>query len=155
MPKVIRKKGTGYDKLRNTLGNMPTMKVGFFDTKYPKKKGQKGPAVPVAYVAAIHEFGSPKNNIPPRSFMRTTAIEQAGAWRKAAREIFKPVMLGNATSAEALDKLGFIVEGDIAAKITQISSPPLKQATIDRKGDSKPLVETGLLLQSVTHQVDA
>lgn len=159
MARFKRKKDGKYQKLKRFLSQEPNVKVGFFNTRYAD-------GTPVAYVAAIQEFGSTRNNIPPRSFMRTTATEKADAWAKAAKSIFRPVMVGSADMAEALDKLGFIIEGDIAEKITQISTPPLKQSTIRAKASKlasgggtgsldKPLVETGLLLQSVTHQVDS
>ena len=158
MAKFTRKKENTYNKVRRFLSDNETLKVGFFDTRY-----QDG--TPVAYVASIHEFGSPSNNIPPRSFMRSTATEKADAWAKAAAQIFRPAMLGSGSMTDALDMLGFIVEGDIAEKITQISAPALKESTIRAKRSKradggttgslgKPLVETGLMLQSVTHQVN-
>ena len=49
------------------------LRVGWFDTA----RYQDG--TPVAYVAAIQEFGH--GAIPPRPFMRPTIAQQRQAWR--------------------------------------------------------------------------
>ena len=148
---------TDLKKLGQFLKNDASVKVGYFNTRY-----QDG--TPVAYVASIQEFGSPKNNIPPRSFMRSTATEKAGEWRDKMAAIFRQQMTSTGSIGASLDLIGFVIEGDIAEKITQISTPPLKASTVAAKARKladgggtgsldKPLVESGLLLNSVTHEV--
>jgi hypothetical protein len=158
--KVQRKAGPGAEQLRVMLAGLSdkVARVGFF----PSSKYEDG--TPVAYVAAIQEFGSPTEGIPPRSFMRTTAEAQRGAWQSTARQGARAVTKGNATGMQVLDVLGQQAAGDIRKSISRIASPPLKQATIDarlrKRADKttlgkldKPLVDTGTLLNAVTSEV--
>lgn len=137
------------------------LQVGFFPSaKYPDDK-----ATPVAYVAAIHEFGSPARGIPPRPFFRPTIADRKKAWGSAIEYFAKRILAGESTAEQSLDSLGLAVAGDIKKTISKIKTPPLSPKTIKAKrrklaaqgGDAgnltKPLVETGLLLASITHEV--
>ena len=42
----------------------------------------------------------------------------------------------------------------IKETISKITAPPLKPATIKRKGSAKPLIDTGLMLASVQNAVN-
>jgi hypothetical protein len=53
----------------------------------------------------------------------------------------------------ALDRLGAKFVGDIQRRIKAHIPPPLQQSTIDRKGSSTPLIDTGVLWSSITHEV--
>lgn len=125
--KVQRKAGPGAEQLRVMLAGLSdkVARVGFF----PSSKYEDG--TPVAYVAAIQEFGSPTEGIPPRSFMRTTAEAQRGAWQATARQGAQAVVKGNATGEQVLDTLGQLAAGDIRKAISDLTSPPLSQITIE------------------------
>ena len=126
--RVIRKKGAGYDRLQALVTESQDYvgKVGWLESA----KYEDG--TPVAYVAAIQEFGSPKNNIPSRSFMRTTISEQRNKWMELAKSGAKAVVAGNETVRSVVEKIGFQAQGDIGAKISSISSPVLKQVNCRR-----------------------
>lgn len=104
----------------------------------------------VAEVAAIHEFGAPGANIPRRSFI--------GAWfdengRKLVENSNKDVaryLKGDMPKEQVLARAGSQAVGSIQAKIAQGIPPPLKKETIDRKGSSIPLIDTGQLRTSIT-----
>ena len=55
---------------------------------------------------------------------------------------------------DVLDLVGRVAAADIQTKISSIYSPPLSPITIRRKGSSKPLIETGLMLASVSNAVN-
>lgn len=133
-------------------------RVGWF----PSAKYTDG--TPVAYVAAIQEYGVPAKNIPSRSFMRTTIAEKQKKWTKTIESGSKAVLRGVATVDEVLEGVAMQAEGDIAKKITQIYTPPLKPATIAarlrRRADkktigslTKPLIDTGIMLNTLSHEV--
>lgn len=64
------------ERLRLTLEGLAKaqVKVGFFpQAKYPD-------GTPVAYAATVQEFGSPKGKIPPRPFMRPTVDAKQKEW---------------------------------------------------------------------------
>lgn len=135
-------------------------RVGWFETAhYPN-------GVPVALVAAVQEYGWPEHNIPPRLGMRATAERLQGAWAQIARDNAKLVIAGKMTAREAMDLLGQKAAGNVRKNITEVTSPPLKVATVKARlagrnqGNyvmltiAKPLVRTGHLLNTLTNTVD-
>lgn len=159
---TFKRQGIGIEKLEQALKNISglTTKVGWF----PGAKYADG--TPVAYVATIQEYGSPMNNIPPRSFMRTTIAEKENEWAKLARSGAKAIIAGNASPIMVMEGLGLAASGDIKKKISEISSPALKDETIANrkrkltKGNkvgalTKPLVETSLMISSLTSTVES
>lgn len=160
--KVIRTSHNGgLDGLRVALQDLEgvTGKVGWFkDAKYED-------GTPVAYVAAIQEFGSPGNNIPPRSFMRSTQSDKINEWRQAAAGASRQVLNNKMQAVQAMELIGMKAEGDIREKISQIDSPALRPATIKarqrryaEKGGvgnlTKPLVDTGRMITSLTSKAE-
>lgn len=155
-----------------------TGKVGWFESAvYPD-------GTPVAYVAAINELGSPANNIPSRSFMRSTAMEQDQEWRKVAAIVSARVLEGKMSPQQAMEALCQQAEGDIRDKIDSITAPPLskitlgarlyrkqgkkvtgatigeiarklQEGTLDVSGVSdKPLIDSTLMITALTSKVE-
>lgn len=152
---VKRTPGPGAKRLQNILHGISkdcSAKVGFFPSaKYPD-------GTPVAYVAAIQEFGH--GPIPPRPFMRTTIDNDQNSWRSLLKTQMQTLANGK-TVKQVLTILASTVEGGIAKSITKVTDPPLKQSTIDRRFHSKkgsvstkPLVDTRLMFDSVTSVVE-
>lgn len=132
------------------------LKVGWFDTsKYAD-------GTPVAYVAVVQEMGDPKSGIPSRPFMRPTAKTKKEEWKKTLAAGSRKVVRGELDTVTMLDSFGGVAAGDIATAISKVDSPPLAASTIaarKRKRKSpgvsvKPLVDTGLMIQSVSRQVE-
>lgn len=160
MGKAIRKRelsmrlAVAAQELNNVQG-----KAGFFESaKYPD-------GTPVAYVAAIQEFGYAEGGIPPRSFMRTTANEQGKHWTEAFSKGAKAIVRGTFSPKQVMDAVGQLAAGDIRKKISEIQSPPLEAATVAarrrryaNKGATgnltKPLVDTAIMVNSVTNIVE-
>ena len=100
------------------------LKAGFFESaRYDE-------GTPVAYVAAIQEFGSPKRNIPPRSFFRSTIAEKSGEWARLVEDGLQAVINGELSMQDLLDTLGLRVAGQVRAKIGSITEPPLSPITL-------------------------
>lgn len=102
--------------------------------------------------------------IPARPFMRPAVADNRAEWRKKLGDRAKDVLQGDAPPDHMLDQFGLAVSGDIRKAITKVISPPLSPKTIKRKmrklkgkrgpgSVTKPLVDTGLMLSSVTHEV--
>jgi len=109
---------------------------------------------PVAYVATIQEFGAPEVNIPPRPFMRPTVKANKHEWTKIIASRIPKVVMGKMTAFDVLDLVGISAAADIQVTISKVDSPPNSPATIKRKGSSKPLVDTGLMVASVQNAVN-
>lgn len=153
----------GIKKIQQNLKGANSVKVGFFETsRYPD-------GTPVAYVAAINEFGYPEGNIPSRSFMRSTTQAKQGSWReKVIAPFAKKILNGAATVTHLAERLGMVASTDMQKKISEITTPALAESTIEArkarftskspkkklpKTIEKPLVETGQMLGALTYVV--
>jgi phage gpG-like protein len=111
-------------------------------------------AVPMAMVAAVHEFGCPEKNIPERSFLRGGIRRGAPKFQRLNAANLRAIVLGGKTVAEALGQLGAVAAGEVKREFTAGTFAPNKPATIARKGSSRPLIDTGSLRQSITWQLE-
>lgn len=160
--KVTRKAGK-IEALRETIQALDAGvgRVGWF----PSAKYEKGQ--PVAGVAFVQEHGSTKRGIPPRPFMRPTATEKRTEWAKTVGQLTKAAAQGKLAPENIMPALTMAAEGHVRATITKISAPPLAEATVEarkrRRADggkgakasiAKPLVDTGILLNTLTSEVE-
>lgn len=161
MAKIVRTKGPGAERLKVALDGLGNKvgKVGWFETA----KYEDG--TPVAYVAAIHEFGYAPGRIPPRPHTRPTISREKENWKALFNSGAKAIMNGSQTTESVLDAVGQRAAGDIAKTISQIHDPILKKNTIKarlrKRADgktvgnlNKPLVFTQLLINSVSNTVE-
>lgn len=116
---------------------------------------------PVAVAAANNEFGDPGRGIPPRPFMRPAAAKNGAEWQGIGERLFRRAAQGGLSVRDALDLLGSRVTGDVARSIAAVTDPPLAPATVAARASrtatgqagAKPLVDTGVMLNSLTHEV--
>ncbi len=120
------------------------LRVGFLENAtYPDGK-------PVAMIAAIQEFGAPRAGIPPRPFFRNMIAKKSAEWPKAVGDL---LVQNDYDVEKVLDQAGFAIAGQLRQSIQETNSPPLAESTIARKGFSKPLIDTGHMLNSIDHEV--
>jgi type II secretory pathway component PulF len=106
--------------------------------------------VNVATVAAAHELGL---GVPLRSWLRTPIDalrpEIQKQMKKLAQQVERGLPLEN-----ALDRLGLWLVGKLQKGIAAgLPVPPLAPATVAKKGSSKPLIDTGQMRSSISHEV--
>jgi hypothetical protein len=146
MAKMTKKRtaiAVNLDKMIESADGL-ALKVGWFESnKYPD-------GTPVAGVMAVHEYGHAPQNIPPRPFLRTTLQEKRQDWAATVAKGVTAAIKGSYTIDQVLDALGGMVVGDVQVKIQSITEPPLKPATIKRKGFDKPLIQTGHAFKTIT-----
>ena len=154
--KVVRKGGT--EKLRATLADVSSKQIrtGIFpESVYPD-------GTPVAYVLAIQEWGYPQGNIPARPVMRPTAEQMKAEWGRQIAGAVRGAIDGKVRIDQAFEALGARAAGDIARAISLLTTPPLKPSTLAARQSrkktpgvsKKPLVDTGQMIQSVSHVVE-
>lgn len=125
-----------------------------------------------AWLAGIHEYGvrikvTPKMRaflhyqglhlkdstteivIPERSFLRTGHDENADRIIKQTERALGQVVAGEMSVDDMLDLYGQQMATAIKAYIRDISTPPNHPYTIEQKGSSNPLVDTGNLISSI------
>lgn len=153
----ITRNNSGSEALKKLAEQIKKSKleVGFFESaKYPD-------GTPVAYVAAIQEFGNPAGNNPSRPFFRN-AIAQHDDWKDLAGKAMAAVIEGRIELNQALNQMGLKMAADVKDSITDGSYEALKQSTLDARQSRKrtqgvaikPLIDTAQMLQSVTYTVN-
>ena len=118
---------------------------------------------PVADVAHDNEFGDPREHRPPRPFFRNAISEHEDQWIET--------MGRGLASGQPVDKvlevMGAIIAGDVKLSITQLYDPALSPVTVALRmnkeyrqsiglpvnNSTKPLVDTGTMLESVNYEV--
>lgn len=108
----------------------------------------------VAMLAAIHEFGVPEIGIPERSFIRAWFDENQAQILKILRTQFALASVGTITNTQAAQRVAIWAQASIVQRIRAHIPPPLKQATIDRKGSSTPLIASGVLVSAITARAE-
>lgn len=105
-------------------------------------------------LAAVHEFGAPAANIPERSFIRSTFVVRADELRQVCAAITRAIVSRGMDVRRGVGMLGAWGAAAVKGTITQSDiPPPLKPATIAAKDSSKPLVDTGQLLNAITWEI--
>lgn len=138
---------------KRLLGKIdPHVRVGIIGSKGGSASRD---GISMVELAAIHEFGAPNANIPERSFIRRTFHEKRKDLAKLTRELARKVYSRERLPIkDALDTLGAWGAAQVKNTITgEPIPPPLQPKTIERKGSTRPLVDTGQLLNSITWEV--
>jgi hypothetical protein len=117
----------------------------------PGKREPDG--TPLAMIGAVHEFGAPEQGIPERPWLRPAITDNREKYTALNRANLARLMTGEMTFDAALGQLGLMAQGFARQQIQNGAYAPLKPATIKRKGSSKPLIDTGNFLQSITYSI--
>jgi hypothetical protein len=117
-------------------------------------------------LAMVHEYGSRKRKIPERSFIRSTCDAKRKEHVDLIRKFQWQILLGRITAKQALTQLGEVVEKDMVQTINNGIQPDIAESTKKAKIRSlkkqrkklsgigfKPLIESGNLKGSITHEI--
>ena len=107
------------------LSKPGTVRVGFLEGSTEPD----GTSLPM--IAAIQEFGSPKNHIPPRPFMRNTIAAKSSEWPDGIAMDLKAT---NYDINKTLHRVGAKIAGQIQESIFDLYSPPLSPVTVMLRG---------------------
>lgn len=150
--RVVQKNPGWLDRLLKRYKDESVLAVG-----YPASEtgGIKYPdGTPVTLVAAVNNFGSQSRRIPARSYMEAGAqAALAGDAGKIAAELVPLLNEGKITIEEILKQMGPFAEASFKEVFTGVEWEPNAESTIEAKGSSQPLIDTGLLRNSLTHVV--
>lgn len=128
------------------------VKVGVLASNGAQQHGDSDATI--AEIAACQEFGT--ETIPERSFLRAGLHTRVAELRATQAKLAKAFIEGKLDGKRALGLLGAWAQSAVKAQIVQHDiPPPLAAATIAAKGSSKPLVDTGQLLNAITWAVDS
>lgn len=147
----IRMRRTTFRKLKLPEGPSE-VEVGF-----PKSKVNGS----VIERAIYNEFGTKGGAsgggwggpIPERPFFRNAMRANQKRYNQLLKISAKKILSGETTLRAVLTKLGIVAQGNIQEEITKLKSPPNSPVTVERKGSSNPLIDTGEMRQAVTWRV--
>lgn len=161
----------GSIKWKTTKSNFPEMRNRL--ESIGGKSVQVGVNWANAWLAAIHEYGctivvTPKMRaylhrqglhlkdstttirIPERSFLRAGHDKYIDAVMKITEKALSQVINGSMTEQQFMDLVGQQMATKIKTYARDLSDPANHPYTIDQKGSSNPLVDTGQLIESIT-----
>jgi len=109
--------------------------------------------VNVATVAMFNEFGT--SNAPERPFMRRSVSANRNLLSDDAARLFGAVVALRMTAEDALFELGRIMAENMSAQIdgSQRWAIPNAESTIAKKGHDQPLLDIGLMQESISWAV--
>lgn len=144
----LKKMGAG-------LGSAKGVTVGFMsDKRYPATHGIRGTPrapIPVAQNAFWQEFGTQgKHPIPARPFFRTMIEENSPRWGESVAHLCK---VHNYDARKIMTNMGIGIQAQLVRSIRDWTDPPNAQSTVDIKGFNNPLVDEGIMQNSVEYQV--
>ncbi len=146
MKKLVKRLGTELDR---------KVRVGVLAEDKGAGRTEDG-SMTMVELATIHEYGSPKANIPQRSFLRAPfeTPELQRQQRDISAKLANKLIEKGMTVDQALNILGTWGVQAVKKYIQSGIEPANKPATVAKKGSDKPLVDTGRLINSVTHKVE-
>lgn len=175
----VTSNNTAWKNLEDKIKQKMALKVGWFPNAKYRGDGEKTKNVPVAMVAVVQEFG--EGNVPPRPFMRPAAINHSEEWaQKFARDIKNGQLkyalnnlgfmvegdirkeisnvwvpqLKRETIYARLRKHGWFNRDKFSARQRKNHHKKLDKMVGSQEGIAKPLIDTGYMIASVTHEVD-
>lgn len=109
-----------------------------------------------AQLGALLNYGNPHNTlfgkpapIPPRPWL-VPGVESA---TQDIIDTIQSAVENGATLDDTLDQIGSFAAGNTQQYMTDLKQPPNAAYTIEQKGSSNPLIDTGALRASVTWKV--
>jgi hypothetical protein len=136
------------------ISKKPYVKIGVLEGKAEEPKetsDEKASDLSLVEVATFHEFGTV--HTPERSFLRATVDQEKSEMNTATVAIFKKVSAAQMHWKKGLSILGELIQSKVVRRIRAGIGPELDPKTIEAKGSSKPLIDTGQLVQSIRYEV--
>lgn len=143
----------GARRLLAELAKAGEITVGIHEAEGAQPKEGDDGGESLIDVAVVHEFGYEEGGIPRRSFIRDWVDENEAAHAEQERQLARAVLAGKMTVEQAMKRLGVLRQAEVQRRISDGIDPPLQQSTIDRKGSSTPLINTGQLRSAISHKV--
>lgn len=128
----------------------PKVYIGVPSIKNPMHKDS---GVNMATLLAIHTLGAPTRGIPARDALRPPLIANSKRYTDLIKQGLLNAKADGTDAKLVYEKIGLVASNDVKEYFVGGQFAPLKQATIDRKGSSKPLIDTGELRSSITYEV--
>ena len=117
------------------------------------KNGMHEGGINMATLLALHVLGAPSRGIPQRDPLRPPLIANAQRYSDLLALGLKNALSDGTDPKLVYEKIGIVATNDVYDYFVTGNFKPLNQKTIDRKGSSKPLIDTEELRGSITYEV--
>lgn len=127
------------------LTGASSVKAGYFEGKaYPN-------GFEIAENALVQEYGTIEHGgfIPPRPFL-SNAMKNERKWET----ILHAELDKGRSLSQALARVGEEMRNDIIRSIDSNLPPPNAQSTVERKGSSHTLIDTGMMKRATSYEVE-
>lgn len=145
---MITDKDYGWQELKKELKKLqkkPYTKVGILHGEGSKLYDDSSETV--LSVAIKNEFGT--NKIPARPFLRKSFDENVRIYHWVMKKELNNVFIGKANVKNTLGKIGLYVENKTKKRLRSGPWTPNAPMTILLKKSSRPLIDTGQLVNSI------
>lgn len=146
MSVTIKDRDTIWKKIRVGLGELDSFEVVAGIVQGPVNDGLQ-----VAEYATWNEFGT--SSIPARPFMRTAFDENVDKIFQRFYKGRRGIVDGLINQDQAMNDIGLYMQTLIKKSITNGDWASNAPYTVKQKGSSKPLIDTGIMLNSVTFAI--
>jgi hypothetical protein len=151
MTAIIRRRDAG--ALNRIIDNVRSMGLNKVEVGLPSGGRHSGTDLSMHELGMVHEYGSPTRNIPARPFIGPPIADNVDKYKKimrkqAARLLFRRTSLHN-----ALSLVGEAGKADIQKYMLSANFKPLAASTIEAKGSSKPLIDSGQMRNAITYEI--
>lgn len=128
MPEPVKDDKREWQRLRRAVDalNGAFVTVGVHGEDGKRKDGE----FTNVQLAGVHEFGSPAQKIPARSFIRAGIDEGVGQITAAGEALAQQALDGKLRAEQAASQIGLFAVGYIQARMSQGLKPNLAHATI-------------------------
>lgn len=96
---------------------------------------------------------TPSVNIPERSFLRAGHDDCINEVLKKAEKVTGLVIEGKMPQEQYMNMIGQMLSSKIKTFARDLSNPPNSSTTTSAKGSSNPLVDTGAMIEGITHRI--
>ena len=107
----------------------------------------------VVDIASVNEFGSEDGHTPERSWLRSTVDRRRNRIYGFLYKMMGLYVDGKITLGDSLGRVGELVKNNLIQTITDLRTPPNEVSTINAKGSSNPLIDTGRMKGAVNYEV--
>ena len=117
------------------------------------KNGMHEGGINMATLLALHVLGAPSRGIPQRDPLRPPLIANAQRYSDLLALGLKNALSDGTDPKLVYEKIGIVATNDVNYYFVTGNFKPLNQKTIDRKGSSKPLIDTEELRGAISYEV--
>ena len=151
----VSENGKGIGEVKKSLMSLEKLEV-LIGIPESNNNRDEGSPVTNAQLAYLHSKGSPLQNIPARPFLEPSIEKNKDLLLAQQKKALTYSMSGNVSEyRNELGKIGLLMSSKAKEFITDPSNglAPNSPRTIKKKGSSKPLIDTGSLMNSITYVI--